>query len=116
MICYLTIPSGHGPSSKVSWLHLWLAPSLRLKQKACACLLQLMRGWGSCVVELSYCYGIHGACCYESISHHNYLICPFFKLGNKVERLTGPSLIHLRLLPSLAEEGSPSAINQQALG
>lgn len=59
----------------------------------------------------SYCYGIHGVCCYESISHHNYLICPFFKLDNKVECLTRPSLIQLHFLLSLAEDWSPSLIN-----
>lgn len=64
----------------------------------------------------SYCCGIYGACCYESISHHNYLICPFFKLDNKVQHLTRSSFIHLHFLLSFGVEGSPSSINQQALG
>lgn len=93
----------------------WLVPSLKRVQ-AKAKSLNLPSAAEEGLGELhgsaeSYRYGIHGACCYESISHHNYLIYPFFKLDNKVECLTRPFLIHLHFLLSLAEEGSPSSIN-----
>lgn len=100
----LSHPEGRLAPAYTGRLH--LSNMYRLKQKAAEEGLGVLRGSTE-----SYCYGTHEACCYESISHHNYLICPFFKLDNKVECLTRPSLIQLHFLLSLAEEGSPSSIN-----